>query len=183
MAFDVQEIRSQLALDGARPNQFLVRITNPANATADIKIPFMVRASALPESTIAPIGVPYFGRLIKVAGDREFGEWSVTVMNDEDFGIRNAMEQWMNTINALRRNVRDLASASPTLYKSQAQVVQYGKTGVPIREYQFNGLWPSQISPISLDWQPNAGIEEFQITFQYDWWNVSGGITGNSGGE
>lgn len=183
MPFDIQEIRSQLVLDGARPALFQIQITNPINGNADLKLPFMARAAALPESFLGTIPVAYFGRNIKVAGDREFGEWQVTIINDEDFLVRNAMENWTNSINALRRNIRDLASSSMTLYKSAATVVQYGKTGIPLRTYQFNGLWPSAISAIPLDWGAQNQIEEFQVTFQYDWYNVSAGVTGNAGGE
>ena len=67
-------------------------------------------------------------------------------------------------------------------YKSTAQVIQYSKTGVPIREYTFHGIWPAQIDPIDLDWSNQNAIELFGVTFEYDWWSVSGGSTGNAGG-
>lgn len=182
MAFNVNEIRSQLTLGGARNTLFQVQIQNPANSVADIKVPFMVRAAQIPSSDLGTIEVPYFGRKIKLAGDRTFGEWTVTVINDEDFLIRNAMEQWSNQINSLRGNLRTFGASSPSLYKTNAQVTQYSKTGVPIRIYTFNGIYPSNIAPIDLDWNATDSIEEFTITFQYDWWEVSGGVTGNSGG-
>lgn len=182
MAFNVNEIRSQLTLGGARNTLFQVQIQNPANSVADIKVPFMVRAAQIPSSDLGTIEVPYFGRKIKLAGDRTFGEWTVTVINDEDFLIRNAMEQWSNQINSLRGNLRTFGASSPSLYKTNAQVTQFSKTGVPIRIYTFNGIYPSNIAPIDLDWNATDQIEEFTITFQYDWWEVSGGVTGNSGG-
>lgn len=182
MAFNINEIRSQLTLGGARNTLFQVTIQNPANSVADIKVPFMVQAAQIPASSLGTIEVPYFGRKIKLAGDRSFAEWTVTVINDEDFLIRNAMEQWSNTINSLQGNLRGFGAASPLLYKAQAQVVQYSKTGVPIRTYQFNGIYPAEISAIDLDWNATDQIETFQVTFQYDWWEVSGGITGNAGG-
>lgn len=183
MAFNINDIRSQLTYGGARGTLFQVTITNPINTSAALKIPFQCRAAALPEWTLGTIMVPYFGRMIKYAGDRQFQSWQVQVMNDEDFMIRNAMEEWSNRINKLQGNIRDLAGSEATLYKSQAQVVQYSKTGTKIREYQFNGIWPSQISPIQLDWADQDRIEEFAITFEYDWFNVSAGTTGNAGGE
>jgi hypothetical protein len=128
------------------------------------------------------IEVPYFGRRIKMAGDRTFADWSVTVINDEDFLIRNAMEEWSNKINSLQGNLRQFGAASPLLYKANAQVTQFSKTGTPIRTYQFNGIFPSAIAPIDLDWSATDQIEEFTVTFQYDWWEVAGGITGNAGG-
>lgn len=180
--FDINEIRSQMVLGGARPTNFMVTITNPVNAVADVKVPFMVRASEIPESTLGTIQVPYFGRKIKLAGNRVFQPWTVVVMNDEDFLIRNAIEQWSSEINSNRGNISGFGTASPLLYKSQAQVVQYSKTGVPIRTYQFNGIWPSQIAPMPVDWNATDAIEEFQVVFEYDWWEISGGVTGNAGG-
>jgi hypothetical protein len=182
MAFSVNEIRSQLSLGGARNTLFQVQIQNPANALADIKSPFMITAAQIPEATLGTIEVPYFGRKIRLAGDRTFADWTVTVINDEDFLIRNAMEQWSNQIQTLRGNLRTFGSASPSAYKSVATVTQYGKTGTPIRVYNFNGIFPSSISTIDLDWNATDQIETFQVTFQYDWWEIAGGVTGNAGG-
>jgi hypothetical protein len=182
MAFNIEEIRSQLTLGGARPTLFQVIISNPVNSVGDLKTPFMVRATNLPESELGTIQVPYFGRRVKLAGDRNYGTWRVTVINDEDFLIRNAMEQWSNAINSPQGNVRTLDTASPLLYKSTAEVIQYSKTGIPIRTYKFNGIYPAVISNISLDWDNRNQIEEFNIDFEYDYWQVSGGITGNAGG-
>ena len=182
MAFSVNEIRSQLTLGGARNTLFQVTIQNPANGVADIKVPFMARAAQIPSSDLGVIEVPYFGRKIKLAGDRTFGEWAVTIINDEDFLIRNAMEQWSNQINSLRGNLRTFGAASPSLYKANAQVTQFSKTGVPVRTYTFNGIFPQAISTIDLDWNSTDQIEEFVVSFQYDWWEVTGGVTGNAGG-
>lgn len=179
MAFNVQEIRSQLVGGGARPSLFQVTLQNPVNATGDIKSSFMVQAAQIPASTMGIIEVPYFGRKVKIAGDRTFAEWTVTVINDEDFLIRNALEQWSNAINTHETNIRQLGSASPLLYKAQAQVTQFSKSGTAIREYTFQGMFPSEIGAIELDWNTTDTLETFQVTFQYDWWEVSGGTTGN----
>jgi hypothetical protein len=180
MAFNIQEIRSQLALGGARNSLFQVQIANPANGAGDIKVPFMVKAAQLPASNLGTIPVPYFGRQIKIAGDRVFAPWTVTVINDEDFLVRNAMEQWMNSINSHAGNIREFGSASPLLYKSNAQITQFSKTGVPVREYTFNGMFPIEVSAIEMSWESQNAIEEFTVTFEYDFWEVSGGVTGNS---
>jgi len=182
MAFNVNEIKSQLILGGARNNLFQVTIQNPANSVADIRVPFMVRATSIPEATVGVMEVPYFGRRIRLAGDRKYGNWSVTVINDEDYLIRNAMEEWSNRIQSFEGNVRAFGSASPLLYKAQAQVVHYSKTGVPIRTYQFNGIFPVDISGMGMDWAQQDQIQEFSVRFAYDFWQVSGGITGNAGG-
>jgi hypothetical protein len=182
MAFNVNEIRSQLTLGGARGSLFQVTFSNPANGVADIKVPFMVRAAQIPSSDLGTIEVPYFGRKVKLAGDRTFSDWTVTVINDEDFLIRNAMEEWSSKINSNQTNLRGFGSAAPLLYKSTAEVTQFSKTGVPIRTYKFNGIFPTSVAAIDLNWGDTDSIEEFQITFQYDWWEVSGGITGLGGG-
>lgn len=140
MAFNINEIQAQLTLGGARPSLFQVFITNPVNSTGDLKTPFMVRTAQLPASTLGLIEVPYFGRKVKIAGDRTFAEWTTTVVNDEDFLVRNGIENWMNDINSHAGNVRNFASANDQQYKSTAEVTQYSKTGVPIRVYKFHGL-------------------------------------------
>lgn len=182
MAFNVNEIRSQLTFGGARNSLFQVQFNNPGNSVGDIKVPFMVRASQIPASTLGTIQVPYYGRKIKLAGDRVFADWTVTVINDEDFLIRNAMEEWSNKINTFLGNLRAFGSAAPSVYKSEAEVVQFSKTGQPLRTYRFHGIYPESVTAIDLDWAATDAIEEFQVTFQYDWWDVEG-ATGNAGGN
>ena len=145
MALNINEIRSQLVLGGARPALFQVIFNNPVNAAGDVKVPFMCKAAQIPASTVGTIEVPYFGRKIKIAGDRTFAEWTVTIVNDEDFLIRNSMEEWMQSINSHLGNIRKFGAASPSLYKESADVTQYSKTGVPIREYKFNGIFPTEV--------------------------------------
>lgn len=181
MAFSINEIRSQLTYGGARPNLFQVAITNPINPTADLKVPFLCKAASLPETNIGLIEVPYFGRKIKIAGDRTFAEWTTTIINDEDFIIRNALEEWVNTIQSPESNLRELATASPLLYKSQATVTQFGKTGEVLRVYQFNGIYPQTVAAIDLSWETTDAIEEFTCTWQYDSFEVIAGTTGIPG--
>jgi hypothetical protein len=183
MALNINEIRSQLVLGGARPSLFQVIMNNPVNPAGDVKMPFMCRATSIPASTIGTIEIPYFGRRIKLAGDRTFAEWSVTIMNDEDFLIRNSMEEWMQSINSHLGNITKFGSASPLQYKENAQVVQFSKTGLPVRQYTFNGMFPIEVGPIELSWESQNEIEVFNVTFQYDFWEVDGGITGNAGGN
>jgi len=180
MSFSVSEMRSQIVGGGARPTLFEVQITNPINGVADFKIPFMVKAASLPGSNLGMVNVPYFGRTIKIAGDRTFEDWEVTVINDEDFAVRNAMEQWSNAINSHVGNTRNVANLPPERYKAQAQIRQFSKTGNMIREYSFNGIFPTVIAPITTEWGTVDTIEEFAVTFAYDWWEVSGGSTGIS---
>lgn len=178
MAFNINEMRSQLTYGGARQNLFQVQINNPANSAGDAKTRFMCQAAQLPGSDLGVIPVFYFGRQMKLAGDRTFAEWTVTIINDEDFLIRNAMEEWSNAINRLQRNVREI-----NRYKSQAQVTQFSKDGSKLRTYEFNGIFPSNISPIEMDWSTTDQIELFQVTFQYDYWTIGNSVTGDAGGD
>jgi hypothetical protein len=176
MGFGINEFKSRLTYGGARPTLFQVQLSNPIAPLANIKIPFMVKTASLPSSTVGSIIVPWMGRQVKYGGDRQFEDWTVTVINDEDFQIRNALEAWSNNINTHVSNMRAL----PQNYKSDARVIQYGKDGRILRAYKFQGLFPINISDIPLAWEQQDTIEDFTVTFQYDVWTVDGGITGKS---
>ncbi len=182
MAFNVNLFQGALKFGGARPSLFQVNITNPVNATGDVMVPFMAQATSIPQSELTQFPVKYFGRDVKFAGQRTFTEWSATIINDEDFAIRNAMEEWHNAINSGKTNLTNLGSSSPTLYKSDAQVTHFSKTGVPLRVYNMVGIFPVTISPVELAWETVDALETFEVTFAYDYFEVSGGITGNAGG-
>lgn len=172
--FSINDIKSQLTGGGARPSLFQVIINNPVTGEADQKLPFMVQASSIPASNLSMIEVPYFGRKMKVAGTRTYEDWTVTVINDEDFAVRRAMEEWSRRINTYVGNIRDFGTSAPAEYKSVADVIQYGKTGEELRRYKFDGIFPLQISTIELDWNSGDTIEQFQVTFAVDYWTVEG---------
>lgn len=182
MAFSINDIRSQLALGGARASLFQVVFNNPGNSSGNLKVPFLCKAAQMPASSLGTIEVPYFGRKIKLAGDRTFDAWTVTIINDEDFLIRNAIEEWSNKINTFLGNLRAFGTSAPSQYKAEAQVTQFSKVGDPIRTYTFHGIYPESVTAIDVDWANTDTIEEFQVTFQYDWWDVEGS-TGNAGGN
>jgi hypothetical protein len=92
------------------------------------------------------------------------------------------MEQWSNAINSFQGNIRTTGGSSPSLYKSDAILTHFGKDGTPLREYKMVGIWPMTISQIELNWETDSAVEEFQVTFAIDYFEVSGGITGNAGG-
>jgi hypothetical protein len=116
MAFNVNQFRSQMTGDGARPNLFEVTLPFPAFSapgTAQQKTTFMARSAQLPGSTLGIVPVNYFGRELKFVGNRTFADWTINVINDEDFVIRNAFERWMNAINSHSLNVRNPAAQTP----------------------------------------------------------------------
>ena len=182
--FSVTEFKSNLQFGGARSTLFQVQLTQPTGLNLNLqKAPFLVRSAQIPSSNLGIIPIPFFGRVVKMAGDRTFEAWTVTIINDEDFAIRNALETWSNSINNMRGNVR-LGSAANLSYKAQAQFTQYSKTGETLRTYNFEGLYPANISAIDLNWQNTDSIEEFQVTFEYDNWVLApGGTTGSVGNQ
>jgi hypothetical protein len=178
MSFNVNEFRSKMRLDGARPNLFEVYLNfpqtfrNDSRAEAQSQMRFKVKSAQLPGSTVGVVPVYYFGREMKFAGNRTFTDWTVQIINDEDFKIRDGLEAWMNAINQHESNTRDGGALTPANYTSEALVVQWGKNGNVIKEYSFVGMFPVDIAPIDLDWGSNDSIEEFSVTFAYQYWTA-----------
>lgn len=120
-----------------------------------------------------------------MAGDREFGDWSVTIFNDEDYQVRQAIEAWSNAINTLQGNVRLLPQGdnSNVGYKTNATIRAYGKAGNPISQYNFVGIYPTTIDAMDMDWEDTNKIQTFNVTFAYDYWTpvaVSSGLPNSS---
>jgi hypothetical protein len=175
MAFNVNQFRSQLTGDGARPNLFEVSLPFPAFSApgnAQTKTTFMCKTAQLPGSTLGVVPVQYFGRELKFVGNRTFADWTVTIINDEDFAVRNAFERWMNGINSHNLNVRNPIAGTPLGYSVDGQVTQFGKAGNTIKKYNFVGMFPTDITPIDVDWGSNDTIEEFSVTLTYQFWEA-----------
>ena len=180
MAFSVTEFKSNLKQGGARPSLFKVEFQYPSGITTPpTKSEFLVKTTTIPASTIGSYDVFYHGKAIHVAGDRSFDTWDTTIINDEDFGIRNSLESWMGAISNHTLNTRDknlfqsndMSEGSSAKYKSSLKVTQYSKAGDDLRTYIFKGAWPSALSTINLDWSSQE-IEEFTCTWMYDSWTV-----------
>lgn len=174
MPFNISAFKSNgLVYGGARPSLFEVFLSVPAGIGIDNvsvnKFRFVCRTAELPASSVGSIDIGYFGRKIKVAGERNFADWSVTVMNDEDFSVRSLFEAWSNALNRLVSNVRD-PNISDEDYKTDLQVIQYSKDGEIIRSYNIIGAFPTEIGAIGLDWDTQNAIEAFSVTFAYDYW-------------
>ncbi len=173
MPFNITTFRSAMIGDGARPNLFDVVMTFPPfalGAAATPKLTFTCKTAQLPGSTIGVAPVQYFGREVKFAGNRTFADWTITVINDEDFLVRNAFERWMNGINTHSSNLRALSAATPNGYTQDASIIQYSKTGIPLKSYRMLGAFPTDLSPIDMDWGSNDTIEEFTVTLAFQWW-------------
>ena len=180
MAFSVTEFKTNLKQGGARPSLFKVIFDYPSGIPdPPTKASFLVKATTIPASTIGSYDVFYHGKAIHVAGDRSFDTWDTTIINDEDFGIRNTLENWMGSISDHKLNTRDkevfnTSEGDVAKYKTTLQVQQFSKAGDDLRTYIFTGAWPSALSTINLDWSSQE-IEEFTCTWMYDSWFVSAG--------
>jgi len=173
MSFNIDRFKGALPSGGARPTLFRVDLATPFDGGLNTITGFLVQATSLPGSSIGNIPLPYMGRKVNFAGDRTFDAWDVTVINDEDFRIRDAMETWQSRLNSLEENISTTVAAQ---YKIDATVHQFGKNNadVPIRSYNYRGLFPVEISPIELDWNSTDEIERFNVRFIYDYYEVSG---------
>ena len=173
----ISQFKSQLIGGGARPNLFEVEVTTlPAGIAwpAD-NFRYMCKAAQLPASVIANIDIPFRGRIFKVAGDRTIEPWSITIINDEDFRIRKAMEEWVDFIAKLENN---LGATDPSAYMVNAKVFQLGRGAAPssqnnsgdrnavLREYEFIDIFPTSVSSIDLSYDSSDTIEEFVVDFQ-----------------
>ena len=173
----IDTFKSKLVGGGARPNLFEVELTTlPAGIAwpAD-NFRYMCKAAQLPASVIANIDIPFRGRIFKVAGDRTIEPWSITIINDEDFRIRKAMEEWVDFIAKLENN---LGATDPSAYMVNAKVFQLGRGAAPssqnnsgdrnavLREYEFIDIFPTSVSSIDLSYDSSDTIEEFVVDFQ-----------------
>ena len=192
----ITAFKSKLAGGGARPNLFEVEIPSFPEAagqnvwrTGDNQeadtFKFLCKTAQLPASNISEIGIPFRGRTLKVAGDRTFDTWTVSVINDENFLLRNAFEQWMQGIS---KNSNNTGATNPSSYMTYALVHQLGRgaengafstsnsTAVngqsikPLKSYTFFDIFPTEVSAIELSYDNSDVIEEFSVTFQVQYW-------------
>ena len=182
----LNDFKNRISGGGARPNLFECELNFPdaaldggtLNNISD-KTRFLVKAAQLPGSTINVIDIPFRGRNLKIAGDRTFDPWTITVINDIDFTVRNAFERWMNYMNKHEDNSGEL---DPGLYQKDMKVYQLGKAGMNnmstngdmkvLKAYAFYGTFPTSISAIDLSYDQADTIEEFTVDLQVQWWDA-----------
>jgi len=183
----LDRFKGKLTGGGAHANLFECELYFPpgvVQSTAtdfDEKLRFLVKAAALPASNIGVIDIPFRGRNLKIAGDRTFDPWTITVINDADFDIRTAFERWMNLVNKHEDNSGLLDPAS---YQQEVYVKQLGRASlsgsVPtsnatlpvLKQYKFYGVFPTLVSDIALSYDSSDTIEEFTVDLQVQWWDA-----------
>ena len=173
----ISQFKSALVGGGARPNLFEVELTTlPGGIAWDPdNFRFMCKSAALPAQNVASIDVPFRGRIFKVAGDRTIDVWTVTIINDEGFLLRNAFEEWSNLIADLNTNI---GATDPSAYMTNAKVYQLGRgsqassqdnsgnANAVLKEYEFIDIFPTNVSQIDLSYDSSDTIEEFTVEFQ-----------------
>lgn len=177
---NISDFKSQLIGGGARANQFRVQLSFPqyipvANS-AQYKGEFLCKAAQLPASTLENTPVLYRGRQVNFAGERTFAPWTVTILNDTDFGLRNAFEAWMNGINDHTNNTGRTAANQ---YQVDLQCFQLDRNGGIVKQYDFRDAYPLDVSAIALSFDVNNEIETFDVTFQYNFWTSPSSTQGS----
>jgi len=169
---DISQFKNKLGSGGSRPNQFLVTLNWPATigtgVTGDDAL--LVTSAALPASNVNPTIVQYRGREVKLAGERTFDPWTITVLNDTGMKLRKAFEAWSNIMNNRADNGGSLA---PATYMCDLQVAQLDRNNAEIRKYTINNAFPITVSEVALAYSANDVISEFNVTFQYSHFDVT----------
>ena len=171
---NINAFKANIAGGGARANQFQVMLDNPAGITAGLngaRDAYMVKASSLPGQTITEVPVPFRGRTLYLAGDREFETWTTTVINDTDFLVRNAIETWMSGINDLETSA---GATLPASYFGVMRVEQLDRSNNLLKSYTLKNCWPTSISAIELSYDTVSEIETFDVTWRYTDFSASG---------
>jgi hypothetical protein len=181
MAFNLDQFRSKLKDGGARPSLFEMELRWPQTVTTGVDAAkasrFMVKMAELPPSTLTPIVVGYFGRKLNVVGDRQFTPLTVTIINDEDFIIRKALEEWMDRMSGVSSAVSQYrGGSSDGGYTTTLSTTQFGRQGDRLRTYDWIGAFPVGLASIPLSWDDADTIETYTCEFQYQWWEVAGDI-------
>ena len=169
----IDQFKSRLQFAGARACLFRVTIPGPPAGSAlnglMEEMSFMVKATTPPGSKFETIQVPFMGRMLKLAGERSFEDWKITVYNETNMPIRNAFEQWMANISA---HATPSGLTNLSAYSSDLRVTQLDRSGIPTKSYTLSGAFPTDISSIELNYETNNAIETFDVTFAYQYWNT-----------
>ena len=169
----LDEFKANLIGGGARANQFRVTFNTPGAIATGLdvrKASFLIKAAALPGQTIAEIAVPFRGRNLYIAGDREFETWETTVINDTDFNVRNAMERWLNAINDTATNT-GLSNVAD--YTADLTVEQLDRDDTVLKSYILRNCMPQGTGAIELSYETTNAIEEFSVTWRYSHFEAS----------
>ena len=172
MSLKVDDLKAKLSGGGARPNLFRATINFPGYAGGNSELTsFLCKAAQLPSSVIGQIDVPFRGRQLKVAGDRTFENWTITVINEDGFQVRNSFERWANGINEHRNGTGIL---NPADYQSDLIIEQLNRQEEVIKTINLRGSFPVNVAGIDLSYDTTDTIEEYTVEFAYQYWEAAG---------
>lgn len=168
MAFKIDDLKAKMSSGGARANLFRITFTAPGGVDIDSEqLSFLCKAGALPASVVGQIEIPFRGRVLKVAGDRTFENWTATILNENDFKARNTFEQWMNLIN---EHVDGNGAGAMSDYYATITVEQLNRADEVVKSYTLEGAFPVNLAAIDLSYDTVDAIEEFTVEFSYQYW-------------
>ena len=170
---NINDFKAKLAGGGARANQFKVTMPFPGYAQVGGEIEdlaFLCTTAQIPAMNVGLVNVPFRGRQIKIAGDRTFADWSITVLNDTNFKLRNAFERWQNGINNMTDNE---GLSNPVDYQVDAFVDQLDRNGITLKSYTLRGAFPVEVAAIDLNFATVDEVETFGVTFQYQYFETN----------
>jgi hypothetical protein len=178
---NISDFKAQLIGGGARANQFRVELAFPTYVSAGpvvgLQTQFLCKAAQLPAATVEDVPIQYRGRAVHFAGERTFAPWTITVYNDTNFSIRNAMEQWSNGVQNFAAST---GRTNPRDYQVDLLVHQLDRNGATVKTYKFVDSYPTEVGAIALDFDTANAIETFDVTFTYNYWTSN---TGTGGGN
>ena len=169
----IDDFKANLIGGGARANQFRVTITPPPGIAIGLDVrrsSFLAKASNLPGQTLGEIAIPFRGRNIYIAGDREFATWDTTVINDTDFMVRNGIERWLNAIND---TVTNTGLPNVADYTADLIVEQLDRDDTDLKSYILRSCFPQSTAAIDLSFDTANAIEEFTVTWRYTHFEAS----------
>ena len=129
--------------------------------------------SSIPQLTVTPIEKQYFGRTVKIPGDIVYGDLTTTVMNAEDYSVRNAIEKWMDKMNG---HVSNKGFSNNTDWVTDLELIQYSKDGEHLMFYEFIDCWPQTLAEIPLSYDTASDLEQFDVTWAYNYY-TTGDVT------
>lgn len=163
---DIEKFISNFKGGGSRANRFRVQLAGQET------LQFLCKAASLPEATLGVAEANYMGRVVKIAGDKEFTDWNITVYNDTDFGIRNFFEQWQDRVLGFFSNMS--TQNNPADYLRDCTVIQLGRDDVELARYRLKRIFPTSVGAITLDYSDNNTLETFDVTFAVNWFEHEG---------
>ena len=172
MSLQIDSLKAKLSGGGARPNLFKATINFPNYAGGNTDLTsFLCKAAQMPSSVVGQIDVPFRGRQLKVAGDRTFENWTITVINEDGFEVRNSFERWQNGINEHRNGTGIL---NPADYQADLIIEQLNRQNEVIKTITLRGAFPVNVAGIDLSYDTTDTIEEYTVEFAYQYWEASG---------